>query len=148
MTGTDSYDSYDGDFYAWTQQQAALLREGSFGELDVEHLAEEVESMGRSERRELVSRLAVLLTHLLKWQHQPSLRSRSWELTILEQRAQIEEMLEENPSFRPQFEQFVARAYRFAQIEAARDTGLAVEGFPAACPYDTYEILDAAWLPH
>ncbi len=143
----DSYDSYDGDFYAWTQQQAALLREGSFGELDAEHLAEEVESMGRSERRELVSRLAVLLAHLLKWQHQPSLRSTSWQLTILEQRAQVEELLEENPSFRPQFDQSVMRAYRFAQIKAARETGLAVETFSPACPYSAYEILDAAWLP-
>ena len=140
-------DHYDSDFYAWTQRQAALLRLGSFGELDVEQLAEEVESMGRRERRELSNRLAELVAHLLKWQYQPGFRSSSWQLTILEQRAQVEELLEENPSFRPQFEQFVIRAYRFAQIEAARETGMAVEGFPAACPYGTYEILDAAWLP-
>src|SRR5690348_30226 len=92
--------AYDDDFYAWTQDQARLLRSGELSQLDVENLAEELESMGRSDRRELDSRLEVLLVHLLKWQVQTEFRSRSWSGTIREQRSRVEDLLNESPSLR------------------------------------------------
>ena len=82
------------DFYAWANEQAALLRAGRLTEADIENIAEEIESMGRSEKRELVNRLAVLLLHLLKWQFQPALRGNSWRLTIEEHAIELEDHLE------------------------------------------------------
>src|SRR5437660_6611753 len=92
---------YEEDFYAWTVEQSRLLRSGELSAIDVANIAEEIESMGRSDRRELKSRLVVLVMHLLKWRHQPSARSRSWSATIDEQRLQIEGILAESPSLRP-----------------------------------------------
>ena len=89
---------HDLDFYAWTQQQVDLLKSGNLVDVDVKHLIEEIESMGASERRELIDRLAVLLAHLLKWYYQPSFRGRSWQLTIKEQRRQLQRLLKDNPS--------------------------------------------------
>ena len=89
---------YDQDFYAWANEQAALLRAGKLSEADIEHIAEEVESLGKTEKRELVSRLIVLMVHLLKWRFQPSLRGRSWKLSVDEQRIAIDAHLADNPS--------------------------------------------------
>src|SRR5271156_5748812 len=89
---------YDTDFYAWANKQAALLRAGRLSEADIENIAEEIESIGRSVRRELISRLTVLLVHLMKWYYQPALRSNSWHRTIEQQRLHLEEHLTENPT--------------------------------------------------
>src|ERR1700712_4659540 len=91
---------YDQDFYAWANEQAGLLRAGRLSEADIEHIAEEIESMGRSEKRELVNRLTVVLLHLLKWQFQPVLRGSSWRLTLEEQRNQLEDHIADNPSLK------------------------------------------------
>src|SRR5580698_7276634 len=91
---------YDQDFFAWAQEQAELLRAGRLSEADIGHIAEEIESMGRAEKRELVNRLIVLLHHLLKWQFQPDRRGASWEATILVQRHALERHLEDNPSLK------------------------------------------------
>ena len=91
---------YEQDFYAWANEQAALLRSGRVSDADLEHIAEEIESMGRSEKRELISRLKLLLAHLLKWQFQPTLRGNSWRLTIEEQRRDVAEHLADNPSLK------------------------------------------------
>jgi len=90
--------TYENDFYAWTQQQSQLLKTKQFQQIDWHHIAEEIADMGRAEKRELESRLEVLIMHLLKWQFQPNLRSRSWQLTIKEQRLRLERLLKENPS--------------------------------------------------
>lgn len=103
--------SYETDFYGWTEHQASLLRAGRFGEIDREHLIEEIESMGRSERAELENQLAVLLAHLLKWRHQPVLRSRGWQLTIIEQRRQIARLLRRNPSLQYRVAESLEEAY-------------------------------------
>jgi uncharacterized protein DUF29 len=87
---------YDHDFYAWSTEQAGLLRAGRLAEADIEHIAGEIESMGRSEKRELVNRLTVPLLHLLKWQFQPGLRGNSWRLSIEEQRYRLEDHLNDN----------------------------------------------------
>src|SRR3984957_12867093 len=113
---------YDQDFYAWANQQAALLRGGRFSEADIAHIAEEIESMGKTEKRELVSRLKVLLIHLLKWQFQPTGQGTSWRLTTQEQRREVVEHLADNPSLKAKLKAAVDTAYATAVIAAARET--------------------------
>lgn len=140
---------HEQDFYAWTQQQAALLQTGRFAELDVRYLIEELQSMGASEKRELVSRLEILLMHLLKWQYQPALQCRSWLLTIEEQRLQLEDHLQDNPSLKnPEFLQTcVDKAYRRALVLAEKETGLPRATFPKTCPYELAKIMDCKFYP-
>src|SRR5438132_8631046 len=106
---------YEQDFYAWTVEQSRLLRSGELSAIDAANIAEEIESMGRSDRRELRSRLAVLAMHLLKWRHQPGARSKSWSATIDEQRLQIEEVLADSPSLRPMVAAMLSDAYAIAR---------------------------------
>ena len=138
---------YEQDFYAWTVEQSRLLRSGELSAIDAANIAEEIESMGRSDRRELRSRLAVLVMHLLKWRHQPGARSRSWSATVDEQRLQIEEVLAESPSLRPQAAAMLSDAYAIARARAIAETGLAEEAFPAACPFTPDEVLSRGFLP-
>lgn len=126
---------YDLDFHAWTVEQAALLRAGRLDRLDLDNIAEEIETLGRSEKRELVSRLTVLLAHLLKWQFQPGFRGVSWQTTIALQRSEVDEHLADNPSLRPGLDSFVATAYRRARVTARGETGLSDKTFPETCPY-------------
>jgi hypothetical protein len=100
--------------------------------------------MGRSEKRELINRLAVLLAHLLKWRFQPEHRSRSWQLTVREQRLQVSEILDDNPGLRSALPEAVALAYRKAQLIAMRETELSEETFPAACPWTFDEAMNMA----
>jgi hypothetical protein len=134
-------DLYDRDFYAWANEQGALLRAGQLSSADIEHIAEEIESMGRSEKRELVNRLTVLLTHLLKWEHQPQRRGRSRHLTIREQRRQVAAVMADNPSLRTRLGDILADAYAGALLAAQRQTGLAEDAFPAACPWTYDEVM-------
>ena len=147
MKTVDAEASYEADFYAWAHEQARLLREGRWAEADIANIAEEIEGMGRSEKRELISRLAVLLTHFLKWEHQPALRSRSWELTIRGQRRKLDRHLADNPSLMSLLDQAVADAYGDALLEAQLQTGLSEQTFPQTCPYQRERILDNAFLP-
>ena len=103
--------AYETDFYGWANEQAALLREGRLHEADIENIAEEIESMGRSEKRELVSRLVVLLTHLLKWRYQPGGRGSSWRASVVVQRDRIADHLSDNPSLKPKIPEALTRAY-------------------------------------
>ena len=138
---------YDRDFYAWANEQAALLRAGKLMEADIQNIAEEIESMGRSEKRELVSRLTVLLLHLLKWQFQPGLRGTSWRLSIENTRYQLEEHIEDNPSLRSQLDQVMRNAYRRAQNDAVSETGLARNTFPDDCPYTFDQAISLGFWP-
>ena len=138
---------YERDFHAWTSEQSHLLREGRADEADLAHIAEEIEDMGRSRRTELRNRLAVLLLHLLKWQYQATLRSRSWQSTIAEQRVRIADHLDENPSLRPGLADAVATGYRYALLRVDWETGLPSERFPATCPYAEAEVLDPGFMP-
>ncbi len=131
-------DLYDRDFYAWANEQSTLLRAGKLSAADIEHIAEEIESMGRSERNQLTNRLAVLLTHLLKWRFQPALRGNSWRLTIREQRRRAFRLLDQNPSLRAGLDTILADAYGDALLAAQRETGLPEDAFPAECPW-TFE---------
>lgn len=138
---------YEQDFYAWAHEQAALLRAGRLDEADIAHIAEEIDSLGRSEKRELINRLAVLLRHLLKWQHQPTLRSKSWQLTIKEQRLRLATHLADNPSLKAALDEAVGEAHRLAVIGAARETGFDEAMFPATCPFPAAAILDPDFWP-
>jgi hypothetical protein len=138
---------YEEDFYAWTVEQADLLRTGEFSALDIANIAEEIESLGRRDRRELGSRLTVLVAHLLKWQKQPDMRSKSWSATIREQRRQIKKLLEESPSLRPFVAKALAEVYNDSREDAADETGLAATGFPAECPFTLDEVLSREFLP-
>lgn len=138
---------YERDFYAWLQNQAALLKSGRLVELDIEHLTEEIESMGASERRELINRLRVLLIHLLKWQYQPDGRSSGWRGTIIEQRAQLETLLDQSPSLRRMVPDMLVYAYLKARLQAAEETGLALATFPEDCPYSVDQALSMGYWP-
>jgi hypothetical protein len=139
--------NYDTDFYAWATEQAALLRAGDFAAADLAHIAEEIESMGRTERRELVNRFALLLTHLLKWRFQPGYRGASWNSTIREQRLRIRLHLSDNPSLKSWLDEAYARAYELAVIAAARETGLPEAVFPKTPPFGADEAMDADFWP-
>jgi hypothetical protein len=132
---------YETDFYAWANEQAALLRAGRLADADIANIAEEIDTMGRGEKRELTNRLAVLLAHLLKWQAQPERRGRSWLLAIREQRRQIARLLVENPSLRPHLDSVLAEAYGDATIAAARDVDCDEDGFPATLHWTCDEIM-------
>jgi hypothetical protein len=138
---------YESDFYAWAMEQAALLRERRLDAADIDNIAEEIESMGRGEKRELVNRLAVLLLHLLKWQFQPGFRSPSWGATIREQRLRLRNHLDDNPSLRTHLAEALARAYELAVIGAARETGLPESAFPSTAPYRVEQAVDDAFWP-
>ena len=139
--------SYETDFYGWVTEQANLLKSGRYRELDTANLLEEIEGMGKSEKRALESRLAMLLQHLLKWQYQPVRRGKSWELTIKEQRLRIEKLLRDNPSLKRQLDSCLADAYEFAIIQAAQETGMDENTFPNTCPWQWQQILNNDFLP-
>ncbi len=133
---------YDRDFYAWANEQAGLLRAGKLSDADIENIAEEIESMGKSEKRELVNRLTVLLLHLLKWQYQPMLQGASWKATIITQRCDIAYHLTDNPSLKSQILEIMERAYKKSVVEAVGETGLPEKTFPISCPW-TFDIIMA-----
>ncbi len=140
--------TYDQDFWLWTQQQVDLLKSERWTELDVDHLIEELETLGRSEQRELGSYLQVLLLHLLKCQYQPERRSKSWAQTILNCRDQIADCLEDSPSLQRFLldPEWLQKYYRRARRDAARETQQPIDGFPPHCPYTVEQLLDPEFL--
>ena len=140
-------DLYEKDFYAWASEQVGLLRAGRLAEADVPHIIEEIESMGRSEKRELVNRLVVLLVHLLKWCYQPGLRGNSWRLSIKEQRIRLASHLDDNPSLQSKLDEAIEQAYRLAVIGTERETGLPETAFHTTCPFSFPQMMDDAFWP-
>ncbi len=138
---------HESDFYAWSLEQAALLRAGRVGEADLAAIAEEIESMGKTEKRELVSRLTVLLLHLLKWRHQPSYRSKSWRLSIANARDDITDHLDDNPSLNAVLDNAMEHAYRTARRKAAIKTEFDEDVFPARCPWSFAEAMNEGFWP-
>lgn len=133
--------AYERDFYSWLMEQARHVRAGRWDALDRDNLAEEIESAAREQFNKLESALRVLMTHMLKWDHQASRRSRSWSLSIKAQRLDLDDVLADNPGLRPRIEEATTRAYRRARVEAAKETGLAESLFPTACPYSWNDIV-------
>ncbi|MBK1693148.1 hypothetical protein CKO09_00110 [Chromatium weissei] len=139
--------SYDSDIIAWANEQAHLLRSGRFDCLDIAHLAEEIEDVGKSEQRELAHRMAVLLSHLLKWQYQPERRGSSWERTIREQRRALILRLKRTPSLKAMLRDvdWWEEIWADAIAAAIAETGLEI--FPENCSWTSSEILTPEWLP-
>jgi hypothetical protein len=138
---------YEKDFYRWLEQTIALVREGRFNEIDRDILLDELESMGKRDKRELTNRLTILMAHLLKWQFQADARSSSWIASIAEQRLQIAGQLEDSPSLKGILTEATAKAYPKAVGLAAKETGLAPNQFPSACPFSLSELLDDEFYP-
>lgn len=133
---------YDEDFFLWTQQQASLLRQGQWNTLDAANLAEEIESMGKSDRRSLTSHLANLLLHRLKWEYQPVRRGMSWRLSMRNAQREIALILDDSPSLRQQLPDLLAKAYPAARRDAAGETGLPLATFPEDFPFSVEQLLD------
>jgi hypothetical protein len=139
--------SYEKDVVAWAKEQAALLREGKFSALDIEHIAEEIEDVGKSEQRELASRMALLLAHLLKWLYQPERRGSSWQRTIKERRRALLEHLDETPSLKRSLTDahWIRKTWADAVAKAIEETDLAV--FPDDCPWSMEQAINPDFLP-
>lgn len=138
---------YETDFYAWTQEQATLLRNQQWSQIDLQNLIEEIQSLGKQQRQELRNRLSVLIGHLLKWHYQSERRSRSWLATLRIQRLDIAELLEENPSLKPYLEEALRKAYLKGVELAVGETDLPKRTFPVECPYSLVEIVDYDFYP-
>jgi ribosomal protein L29 len=138
---------YELDYYTWALEQAQALRARRTEALDWENLAEEVEGLGRSEARELESRLEALLVYLLKWRYQPKRRSRSWRMTIREQRQRVARVLSQNPGLKPMLGESVVAAYAVARLVAIRETRLAERTFPPASSWSFEQIAEAEFWP-
>jgi len=147
MNKTASVISYDKDFYAWTLHNAELLRQGKLKDIDAINIAEELESMGKSDRRQVINRLIVLLVHLLKWEYQKESRSDSWKGSIVEQRRRIIRLLEDSPSLNTELDKKLDYAYTEALKQASIETGLEWSLFPIKCPYSREEILNDEFYP-
>lgn len=139
--------TYNNDIIEWANEQARLLRAGLFSQLDIEHIAEEIEDVGKSEKRELASRMSVLLAHLLKWWRQPERQGNSWRRTIKEQRNSIRICIKKTPSLKSELndEDWWSGVWSDAVAKSSEETGL--HDFPEYCPWTVEAILDPAWFP-
>jgi len=139
--------TYETDVVAWANEQAQLIRAGKFDQLDLEHLAEEIEDVGKSEQRELASRMAVLLMHLLKWKFQPERRSQSWASTLRDQRVRLAIALRATPSLKASLDDadWQLEAWLDARTQARKETNL--DNFPETCPWAMADVLTEGWLP-
>ena len=138
---------YEEDFHGWVMVNVTLLKQGKFGEVDMDHVIEEMEALGHRNKRELVSRLAVLFCHLLKWSYQPNFQSRSWIATIAEQRYQIRMLIRDNPSLMFSVEMSVQDGYALGVIKAISETGLNKAAFPSVCSYSFEQCLEESFFP-
>jgi hypothetical protein len=138
---------YDTDFYQWTREQARLLSEGKWHELDVADLAEEIESLGKSERNALSSFLDVIVLHLLKLMYQPERTSRRWRSSIIEHRRRAHRRLRLSPSLRREVADMITDAYTSVRRQTAAETGLPLETFPETCPWTAEQVLDDDFFP-
>jgi hypothetical protein len=143
---TSQQNLYDLDFYLWITNTAQLLRDRKFDELDLDNLIEEIDDMGKDKRREVKSRLVVLLMHLLKYQYQPERRSSSWRSTILEQRRQIESLLKDSPSLKPYYLEVFADVYKNAVVDASAETLLPAQTFPVESPFLPEDVINSNFI--
>ena len=134
----------EADLYGWALRQAALLRAGRLAEVDAAGLAEEIDDVGEEQYDKLESALRVLMLHLLKWDHQPDKRSRSWTVSIREQRRRALRQLRKNPGLKSRLNEALDEAYEDARDEASVETDLSLKVFPAVRPYQYAEIMERA----
>lgn len=137
---------YNQDYYQWLIQTAKLLKEKKFTQLDLENLIEEIESLGKSEKRAISSNLIIVILHLLKWRYQPEKRSNSWKSSLREHRRKMQELLTDSPSLKNYLPEILADCYLAAKKQASDETGLSVVAFPEECPFSLAESLDEDFL--
>jgi hypothetical protein len=143
LSAVDLASLYDRDIVAWSEQTASLLQQGKFGSLDLAHLIDEVQDLGRRERDKLRSSIRLILHHLLKWQYQPAYRSRSWVKTIQRERVNLQAYLDDAPSLKCWLSaEELEKLYRIARKDAAIETELPIHIFPAVCPYVVQDVLN------
>jgi hypothetical protein len=147
MSAMTLHETYYKDLYLWGIEQIKLLKEKRFDELDIEHLIEEMEDMGSSQRSAVSSHLKNLLMHLLKWQYQSNIQSNSWSFSIINARLALEDLIIESPSLKNMPSNELSKAYANARKLAAKETGLNINIFPIDCPYTIEQILNEDWLP-
>ncbi len=147
LNKTDLTTLYDRDYYLWLSTTSKLLRQGNLQGLDITNLAEEIEDMGRSEKRSIESNLRVLLMHLLKYKYQPEKRSSSWKSTIREHRNRLQTLLEESPSLNRYLDEVFNKCYQKARELASDETEMRIDRFPETSPFTQEEILDPGYLP-
>ena len=142
--------TYESDIIAWAQEQVRLLKAGQFDALDIEHIADEIEDVGKSEQRELESRMAVLLSQLLKWQYQPERRGSSWQRTIKEQRKAIARRIAKTPSLKADLQdaEWWESVWGDALIKAADETGIAFDLLPSTCPWSEKQVFSDDYYPN
>ncbi|BBC23201.1 DUF29 domain-containing protein [Pseudanabaena sp. ABRG5-3] len=136
---------YTTDFYGWTQEQVNLLRLRKLDSIDINNLIEEIESLGKQQQQELKNRFGVLIGHLLKWQYQPNRRSKNWKYTIQEQRLQIIDLIEQNPSLKSYREEAISKAYQLGLFLVGRETPINPKTLPKQCPYSFEQIMDISF---
>jgi hypothetical protein len=146
-SGTAISNLYEQDYYLWLEKTAKLLRDGKLSELDIPNLIEEIEDMGKSEKRAIKSNLVVILAHLLKYKYQPEKRSNSWRLTLLEHRDRLIEYFEDSPSLKLYFQEVFEQCYTKARVYAATETELPVDIFPTESPFSPEEAINPDYLP-
>jgi len=138
---------YEGDLYGWAIHTAELLRSKKMDEVDFDNVIEEIEALGRSEKSELRSRLSLILSYLLKWKYQPTMRGHSWKYALIEHRMMVEFILEDNLSLKNDLNKILKDAYIIARLKAAGETSLSEEEFPKECPYTFDEIMNNEFYP-
>ena len=141
--------AYNSDIVAWSKEQSYLLRSGNLSDIDIEHIAEEIEEVGKSEQRELANRMTVLMMHLLKWYFQPARQGSSWEKTIKEQRQSIIRRFKNTPSLKKSLidNEWLADVWLDARLAAEKETQIDFDKFPDECPWEMDSILKEEWLP-
>ncbi|MEH3119220.1 MAG: DUF29 domain-containing protein [Methylorubrum populi] len=137
-----AFSHYEGDLYTWVQEQVALLRAGRTDALDLDHIAEELSDVGSELYFRLQSAIEIVFLHMLKWEHQPERRSRSWVLSIAEHRARIDILLRKNPGLKSRVAEAVEDGFRLGRLRAAREMKRSLSTLPAACPYSWDDILN------
>lgn len=138
---------YEEDFYGWTMANVSLLKQGKLKEADMEHIIEELEEMGRSEKYQLINRLSILIAHLLKWKYQPDLRGRSWSGTIKEQRHRIERLIKQNPSLKGEIPEAIQEGFSDSKDLIEKETPIDLKLLPDQCPYTFEQCLDDEFFP-
>jgi Domain of unknown function DUF29 len=141
------YPSHEKDTYGWAVHTVQLLRNKKMSEVDFDNIIEEMEALGRSEKHELINRLSLVISHLLKWQFQPNMRGHSWIYSIKEQRIQVKIHLEDNPSLKSKLDESLGNAYKIARFKAAKETGLDEKTFPDQCLYTFEQLMDETFFP-
>jgi len=147
LLNTERQNLYDTDYLHWIETNLQKMRDRDYASIDWENLIEEIEDMGKRERRSIESHLIVVLLHLLKWQFQPERRSGSWECSIIEHRRRIRKGLKDSPSLQPYFETILSECYIDAVKQAKAETNLPLITFPVECPYHLTEVMDDDFLP-